>query len=325
MRRPEVLPVFEEEELNRARHLLGSRVAAMMGRKFEEGDWSFVYCHAKEIPDTGWSNLSIDVLHEGLGVEQKMLCVKSNKPIKEYCGTTLMHPSATRSIRIPDEEDPTAAARDVLQQYGELIERRRERVRESSETGEADVRTGWLLWQDSLREFVYFEEEMLPPDPSDYWAEWRESGGGRRKKSKNLWVYENESGQKRFSITTSAGAKIQPYFDVPPPKHENLYYFLVQGEPVGDGLVRLWVTKTTAQLLTLQLGTLDSDALSERILEAASEKPEEEEDEVQVRRELAVEVRITIQAYEALSEAFGGVSDEHMVQQFLRFVGGAGG
>jgi hypothetical protein len=36
-------------------------------------------------------------------------------------------------------------------------------------------------------EFLYFELEMVPPKPEDYWAEWHESGGkGVRKKSINL-------------------------------------------------------------------------------------------------------------------------------------------
>jgi hypothetical protein len=64
-------------------------------------------------------------MHRGLGVEHKMLCVQSGKRIKEYCGTSLMHPAATRSIRIPSTAgDPTETAHDVLRQYAELIERR---------------------------------------------------------------------------------------------------------------------------------------------------------------------------------------------------------
>ena len=78
------------------------------------------------------------------------------------------------------------------------------------------------------------------------------------KKSKNLWVYDIKSGKKRYSITTTAGAKIQPYFDVPPPNHPNLYHFVVQGEKYEDQLIRIWLTKTTAKLLEITYGTLDS-------------------------------------------------------------------
>ena len=60
MKRPRVLPAFRKEELERDHVLLATRVAFMMGRKFEEGDWSYVYCKAKEIPEQGWSNLNID-------------------------------------------------------------------------------------------------------------------------------------------------------------------------------------------------------------------------------------------------------------------------
>ena len=101
MIRPKTLQAFTKKQYELVHFSLAAKVATMLGRKFEEGDWAEVYCKVKGIPDTGWSNLNIDVAHQGLGVEHKMLCVKSNKKIKEYCGTTLMHPSATRSIRIP--------------------------------------------------------------------------------------------------------------------------------------------------------------------------------------------------------------------------------
>lgn len=211
MGRSITLPAFSNEEFIKAHILLASRVATMMGRKLEEGDWSYVYCTAKNIPNKGWSNLNIDVMYQGLGVEHKMLCVKSNKSIKDFCGTSPMHPAATRSIRIPTtEDDPTKIAQDILHQYALLIEQRRQRIAQDAPNTEPDLRTGWLLWQESLREFLYFEEELRPPRPDDYWAEWKESGGGTRKTSRNLWVYERETGRKRYSITTSAGAKFNP-------------------------------------------------------------------------------------------------------------------
>lgn len=124
------------------------------------------------------------------------------------------------------------------------------------------MRTGWLLWQRSLHQFLYFEEEMLPPNPGDYIAKWiRKEAGGARKGSTNLWVYEKETGRKRFSITTEAGAKIQPYFDVPPPTDPNVYVFTVIGEMVDIGLVRVWITESTARELERLLGSLDTDPL----------------------------------------------------------------
>jgi hypothetical protein len=87
------------------------------------------------------------------------------------------------------------------------------------------MRTGWLLWQESLRQFLYFEERMRIPDPDDYKAQWVDSGGGARKGSRNLWIYDKRTERKMFSVTTTAGAKIQPYFDVPPPDDPNLYLF----------------------------------------------------------------------------------------------------
>jgi len=270
------LQAFTADEFARAKLLLATRVATMMGRKLEESDWSSAYCRAKNIPCTGWSNLSIDVAHGSLGVEHKMLCVKSKPAIRDYCGTTLMHPAATRSIRIPlKEKNATKAARDILRQYGQLISDRTAKVKEASDGRDPDMRTGWLLWEESLREFMYFEERMSPPNPEDFTATWNEkaAGSGLRKGSRNLWVFERATGRKRYSITTSAGAKIQPYFDVPPPTDPNLYVFTVQGEVLEDGYVRLWITPSTAVLLRSTLGSLDTAVLTEAILEAAKSAP----------------------------------------------------
>jgi hypothetical protein len=234
-----------------------------------------------------------------------------------------MHPAATRSIRIPATEgDPTETARDVLYQYAQLIEQRRQRVAENSPGLEPDMRIGWLLWQESLQEFLYFEQEMLKPNPGDYWAEWKESGGGARKTSKNLWVYEVETGKKRYSITTSAGAKIQPYFDVPPPNNPNLYYFRVQGEEVGNGLVRLWIMPTTAIVLEYILGKLETDILSSKIVRAAQEMSAVVKDTgfKGTELDLATSILITKEAYIALTQAFSGVNDEHMMQLFARYI-----
>jgi hypothetical protein len=187
------LPVFDKEQFRRAKIFLATRVSEMMGRKLEEGDWAQVYCAAKGIPHSGWSNTDIDVIFGNLGVEQKAMCRPATQAIKDSCGTTIMHPAGTRAIRIPAEEDATKAARDILRQYGELIAKRRTLVdvvnkfnhglftrpqavaalqtqiagmsRASAEnripvaptpTGQTlqavDLRIGWLLWQDSLRD-----------------------------------------------------------------------------------------------------------------------------------------------------------------------------
>lgn len=208
MRRPRTLPAFSPNELVKAHQLLATRVAFMMGRKFEEGDWAHVYCSAKGIPYAGWSNLNIDIMHNGLGVEHKMLRQPSDTRLRNVCGMRLMHPSATRSIRVPSSDsDPDDAMAAVLTQYAEFLDERKGLVRERAGGVEPDMRTGWLLWQANLREFLYFEEETIAPDPRDYFAEWKEGGGGVRKASKNLWVYERETGHKRYSITTAAGRK----------------------------------------------------------------------------------------------------------------------
>lgn len=324
MRRSQTLPAFTEIEYQNAHTLLASQVAGMMGRKLEEGDWTSVYCRAKGIPNRGWSNLDIDVVHGGLGVEHKMLCVKSDKPIKTECGTSPMHPSATRSIRIPDIEDATLAAREVLRQYAELINVRTQKVKEDAPGVEPDMRVGWLLWQESLVEFLYFEQEMIPPNPEDYWAEWHESGGkGARKKSTNLWVYENETGNKRYSITTSAGAKIQPYFDVPAPNDPNLYYFRVQGEELANGIIRVWITGSTALLIKQKLGSIETDVVSQEIIKATkalalgAHVGEERQTYSVVS---AQPILLTQEAYLSLSTTFDGVSDEHRMELFAHYL-----
>ncbi len=245
------LQAFTDEEKERAKRWLATQVAAMMGRKLEEGDWSHVYCRAKGIPEAKWSNLHIDVNYQGLGLEMKLLRITDKlkgRPIKSVCGTSLMHPAATRSIRIDDSTRPAnEVMRDVFLQYAELIRKRTARVIDAAPGKEPDMRLGWLLWESTLTEFLYFEEALCVPVPEQFVAELHETPAkGARKGSKSLWIYDRNTGQKRYSITTSAGAKIQPYFDVPPPSDENLYYFCVQGEPVGTESVRLWISAETA-------------------------------------------------------------------------------
>ena len=311
------LPVFSEHEIQRAHSLLAARVALMLGRKFEEGDWASVYCEAKGIPVAGWSNLNIDVMHGALGVEQKMLMKPSTKSVTTWCGTSLMHPSLTRAIRIESlDKAPDDVMRDVFEQYAQLVQRRTEKVKENAGGADPDMRTGWLLWQNSLREFLYFEEPMTTPNLNDYRAVWsKRTSSGSRLGSKNLWIYERATDRKRYSVTTQAGIKIQPYFDVPSHDDPNLYEFVVQGEEMRDGSIRVWVTSATAAELQDTVGSLELEALSVRILEtrlqAATTSPHDETMDVQ-------EVRVTPAAYERLVRDFDAPSDE---LRFRRFTG----
>jgi hypothetical protein len=356
----QLVQAFTPNEARTIHIALASRVASMLGRKFEEGDWSAVYCASKGIPETGWSNLSIDVAHGALGVEHKMICARSDQPIRNLCGTSIMHPAGTRSIRIPAIDDATTAARDILQQYCDLIDARKRFVEcfdafnnqlidrdaaiqeilgiypdlklvtakkiipqeptpthELAVRREADMRTGWLIWQDSLAEFLYFEERTLSPNPLDYTAEWVESGGGRRKKSKNLWVYHSATGQKHFSITTEAGAKIQPYFVVPPPSDANLYYFRVQGEPVENGMIRIWLTDMTAGYLQHLLGSLETPIVEQAIREVAN-RSFVAEAPPSLHAFGAMPLLLHADIYRQLCTIFKGVSDEHRMQLLIK-------
>lgn len=317
------LQCFTPEEKERAHRLLAIRVAHMMGRKFEEGDWSYVYCKAKGFRQVGWSNLEIDVTHENLGIEHKMLCYRSKPSVEEACGTTLMHPSATRSIRLPSlDSDPDDAMVNILTQYGELIRKRTKKVRSQNRTGKPeDMRTGWLLWQAILRQFLYFEEPMSIPDPDLFEANWVEREPGKesgRKGSKNLWIFEKATGRKRYSITTSAGAKIQPYFDVPPPTDPNLHVFTVIGEQFMAGKVRMWLTEATLRDLQRLFGTVDAEALSQKIAKAANIATATAAANIPAMQyEPGGEVVISVEAYKALVDAFPGVTDEHSVRLLI--------
>lgn len=314
------LPVFTDEQREVAHRLLALRVAHMMGRKLEEADWTDVYAAALGIPPSTWSNLEIDIMHGHLGVEQKALRYKSIA-IEEACGTTLMHPSLTRSIRIDSSEpNPEEAKKVVFAQYADLVASRRAAVERQNQTGRAvDMRNGWLLWQDSLRQFLYFEEPMHVPNPDDYFAEWRVSGtdDGRRKPSKNLWIFEKTTSRKRYSVTTVAGAKIQPYFDVPPPNDPNLYIFTVIGEHISLGKVRVWITQRTAVELERLLGSLEPDVIETAIVRSANEiahqTPGEDPDEVNSVRPLI----LSEETYETLVQALPGVNDDHRFQLLL--------
>lgn len=315
MKKPRTLAAFTGKEQEKAHFLLATQVAYMMGRKMEEGDWSSVYCGAKGIPERGWSNLSIDVMYQGLGVEHKMLRVPPDTPMRSLCGTSLMHPSATRSIRIPSTDaKPDEVMMAVLKQYADLLDQRRAKLQEDCPEKKPDLRTGWLLWQTNLTEFLYFEEETLNPDPGDFFAEWRESGGGSRKTSKNLWIYEKGSGRKRYSVTTTAGAKIQPYFDVPPPNDPNIYIFRVQGEEIAPGVVRIWVAASTARELQGLVGDLNPERLDVVIASVAAEVQENGGGGAIVR-EQAVALKLSTESYKVLIATFpGAVSDEHLAQ-----------
>jgi hypothetical protein len=315
------LQAFSSTQQNTAKRLLATCVANMMGRKFEEGDWASVYCQAKGIPEAGWSNLHIDVMHQGLGVEHKMLCVGGDKPLMSTAGTALMHPSATRSIRVASTDIPAQDAMvDIFCQYKELIEARAARVSENAGGKAPDMRTGWLLWERSLTEFIYFEERMAPPNPDLYWAEWNERPAkGSRKSSKNLWIYERDSNKKKFSITTSAGAKIQPYFDVPSPADPNLVYLRVQGEPIGHDKVQIWITADSAQKLRLILQDDTLDSLSHKIISAAHTQDAAPEP-ADVESHLAIPVVITKTAHEALNSHWDGVSDAHRIQLLIQAI-----
>lgn len=319
----QTLSAFSELERKRAKVLLAAKVASMMGRKLEEGDWSEVYCEAKNIPETGWSNLHIDIAHGGIGVEFKMLQikVKADHSIRDVCGTSRMHPSLTRSVRIDNPElSPQDVMTDVFRQYSEHVDHHINRVREQSPDGSVDLRFGWLLWENSLQEFLYFEERMRKPNPDDYYAIWNETPSqGTRKASRSLWIYDNVTNRKRYSVTTSAGVKIQPDFDIPQPNDSHLVYFRVQSEPIEDDTVLLWVTPATASRLREQLGSVEKDVVSQAILAVPEYSDPRQALPINALRS-AVPIPVSKEAFDRLMAKWIAVNDEHRMRLFLKSI-----
>lgn len=207
------LIAFNATELLSVTAEINNLVKSLQGRKLEEGDWTSIYCRVKGAPDPGWSNLPFrDYIHEGVGIEFKLL---SKSDPSSYIGRSLMHPAATRTISFEETDSPDVAMKKVFAQWGAAIDSFESRVAATSPTGVADIRWGILLWDPEHTEFLYFEEKLEKPDPSDFTAVWHE-GKHRNKPTRNLHIFENSSGLKRFSCTLPRnGAKLQPYFDIP--------------------------------------------------------------------------------------------------------------
>jgi len=310
------LPIeLSKDEKERIKRLLASKVVGMFGRKLEEADWTEVYCKARGIPNQGWSNLKLDVMVPGLGIEIKMLGVK-DVPIVNQCGTSLMHPSATRSISLPTG-NAQSAMEQVLTEYSDLLESRRASVVELF--GEpAELRSGWLLWKRSLDEFLYFEEKLEVPDFSKYTADWYEhNSDGARRRSRNLWIFD-QNGRKRYSVTTERGVKVQPYFTIPPLGAKNLAIFKIQGEEVENDAIRIWLTSSTYEKF---LSLFSSKSYSSELLELLGNMPVISDGDVLESLESDLrEIQIDKNVYENLCEKISGVSDEHRIRQFISHI-----
>ncbi|HRE05083.1 MAG TPA: hypothetical protein PKX00_05705 [Opitutaceae bacterium] len=309
------LPAFTKEQCETAKVLLASRVAYMMGRKLEEGDWAHVYCKTLGIRVPEWSNLNADLTIPGLSLEHKMMRCSESQPIQDHCGTDMMHPALTRRVSLPEKVGADEAMRIVIAGYQRVLDERLAKAAALSKGRPVELRSGWLLYESSLSEFLYWEEPTVNLNPKEHKAVWKERvalGEGGRRANKNLWIYNKATGRKVWSVTGGrSGTKIQPYFTVPAADDENLCYFRVQGEPWAGDTVRVWVTEPTARTLREVLGDLQTGHLSEAILNASAKATTlaSTEDHERVH-----ELVILQTAYLALKEKFPGVSDEHCFQ-----------
>ena len=153
------------------------------------------------------------------------------------------------------------------------------------------------------------------PNPRNFEAKWvkRVSKSGSRKPSTNLWIYDRKTGAKRYSVTTEAGAKIQPYFDVPPLTDPNVFIFTVIGEALDAGFVRVWLTDATTTRTKTPNRLVGPGDIKPTVIEA-SQKVAKSDIVEEAQKEIAHPFSITVEAYEALEGAFAGVSDEHRFQ-----------
>jgi hypothetical protein len=157
---------------------------------------------------------------------------------------------------------------------------------------------------------------MQVPNPKDYTAKWVGSGGGARLASRNLWIYDRITERKRFSVTTAAGAKIQPYFDVPLPDDPNLYVFTVIGEVILDGRIRCWVTRATVEDLRNVLGAIDSKTIERAVQEHIGNLPVAEAGPPV--QDPAEPIEVSAETYELLTSRLPGVNDDHCFQLLIR-------
>jgi hypothetical protein len=260
-----ILDVFTEAEIRRVQQMLETLVRALRivpgGGKMEEGYWSYIYETVREAPPRGWSNLTMrDYCHAGLGVEMKLLSRKS--PVSDQ-RKRLMHPSATRALVFNPADGAEACKNAVLEQLGAAIREFRERVAATCQDTEPLIRWGVLLWGESLEEFLYFEEEMIEPDRTQFRAELVD-GKHRGKPTRNLHIFERDTGIKRYSVTMPGkGAKLQPYFDIPR-EGEGAYIFRV---PI-DNRKPVWLRDETIAALKAVSSSEDLDAVIIQLLQS---------------------------------------------------------
>ena len=145
----------------------------------------------------------------------------------------------------------------------------------------------------------------------------RHGFSGVRKSSKSLWIYERKTGKKRYSVTTSAGIKIQPYFDVPVPSDPSLFYFRAQSEQIDSDTILLWVAHSTANALRAKIGALTKENVSKTVVNLASALKGNPA-VATVDADMAVPIPISPEARAVLFTTFEGISDEHRAQLILK-------
>lgn len=258
------IQAFTKDEEARVQSMLETLVRCLRivpgGGKMEEGYWSYIYHTLRNARVPAWSNLPMrDYLHNGLGVEMKLLQRRSPLNTSRH---RIMHPSATRTLLFDSSLDAETCKVQILEQFGTRIKDFRKRVAQTCSDCSPDIRWGILLWSPNVTEFLYFEEQIREPNPDKFYARFVE-GKHRGNPTRNLHIFEKQTDIKRYSITMpDKGAKLQPYFDVPP-IGQGAYAFTVP----NDNRKPIWLAEATIEALR-HASILNKQSIDELIVAA---------------------------------------------------------
>jgi hypothetical protein len=106
------------------------------------------------------------------------------------------------------------------------------------------------------------------------------------------------------------------------PTDPNLYHWTVIGEVIDTGVVRVWLTKPTADRLSCLVGSLDASRINEFILSQVDSITQiVEPNDVNRSAAAMVPLSISEDAYVALTETIKAVNDDRMFQLLMEYVG----
>lgn len=222
--------------------------------KIREEHWISIYRAAHGVVGNRPTTKPMgDYYFQGKAIEFKVKGV--SEPIKCQ-GEKLSH-VITRVVEWNEKAAEEKSKIDVLKQletHEDLLYSLAENSADEVSGIEPVARYGVLLYNPTLEEFLYSEQDIEKLNPASFYAE---------KHNGSLWIFERESKIKRFSITGHThGAKIQRYLDVPE-VGKGSYYFKVE----NDGSKPIWLSPETYNTLSTMAGTRTADEFITALLE----------------------------------------------------------